>query len=193
VRDNEERVAPGGENHTTVTLEAYADTIIPGRRRWPGDRAVAGVSDTPGAVEAGALDLLRWDATGISEGLDDLARLANEHAAAHAAARGLDLDPDVPAFVALGYGDRAALVLELTRPGHPEKDFWVLLALFCNMAYDSAAHLPTAEALAAGHPGLTAMGVPAPGPDGLVRFTESGYGRPLARLHPDTTATGSPA
>ncbi|MEO3977622.1 DUF5987 family protein [Streptomyces sp. CAU 1734] len=187
-------VAPGGSDDiTTVTLEAYADTIVPGQKRWAGDRAVAGAAEGPGAVEAGALELLRWDATGISEGLDDLARLANAHAAEYAAEHGLALDPDVPAFVALDYDARAELVLRLTKPGHPEKDFWVLLSLFCNMAFDSAAHLNTARALADGHPGLTAMGIPAPGPDGLWRFTASGYGRAFARLHPDTTPTGSPA
>ncbi|MGW0392221.1 DUF5987 family protein [Streptomyces sp. NPDC003042] len=191
---DEESAAPGGEKHTTtITLEAYADTIIPGQKRWSGDRAIAGVATGGGAVQAGALDLLRWDATGIHDGLDDLARLANAHAEEYAAERGLTLDTDVPAFVALAYPDRAELVLRLTRPGHPEKEFWVLLSLFCNMAFDSAAHLHTAEALAAGHPGLAAMGLAHPDADGLWRFKEFGYGRRLARLHPDTTSTGSPA
>lgn len=184
--------APKGDP-CTMTLEAYADTIIPGEKRWPGDRAVAGVSEGGGAVQAGALDLLHWDATGITDGLEDLARRVNEHAAAYAAEHQLHLDGDVPPFVALEYADRAALVQRLTTPGHPEKEFWVLLTLFCNMAFDSAAHLPTAEAVAAGHVGLTAMGMTAPGPDGLWRYKDFGYGRRLARVHPDTTPTGSPA
>ena len=50
---------------SSITLEAYADTIVPGEKRWPGDRAIAGVSTGGGAVTGGALDLLRWDATGI--------------------------------------------------------------------------------------------------------------------------------
>ncbi|MGW6652338.1 DUF5987 family protein, partial [Streptomyces rubiginosohelvolus] len=65
----EQRVDIGAE--ATVTLEAYADTIVPGEKRWPGDRAVAGVSTGGGAVTAGALELLRWDATGIHDGLED--------------------------------------------------------------------------------------------------------------------------
>ncbi|MCB5165630.1 DUF5987 family protein [Streptomyces bambusae] len=176
-----------------MTLEAYADTIVPGRKRTAEDRAIAGVSTDGGAVEAGALELLRWDATGIHDGVDDLADLANTHAEAYAAELGLALDEDVPPFVALDYGHRVALIQRLTTPGHPEKDFWVMLSLFCNMAYDSAAHLHTAEAMAAGHPGLLAMGLPRPGADGLVQFEDYGYGRAFARLHPDTTASGSPA
>lgn len=187
----ERRVDIGEE--ATLTLEAYADTIVPGEKRWPGDRAITGVSTGGGAVTSGALDLLRWDATGIHDGLEDLAKLVNEHAVVYAAKTGLTLDTDVPAFVALDYDDRVALIVELTAIGHPEKDFWVLLSLFCNMAFDSAAHVHTDDALAAGHPGLTAMGITAPDADGLWRFQEAGYGRQLADLHPDTTPSGSPA
>ncbi|TYB91427.1 regulator, partial [Micromonospora sp. WP24] len=32
----------------TATLEAFADTIIPGAKRFPEDRAIAGVVDDPG-------------------------------------------------------------------------------------------------------------------------------------------------
>ncbi|GAA2409634.1 DUF5987 family protein [Streptomyces glaucosporus] len=177
----------------SLTLEAYADTIVPGEKRWPGDRAVAGAATGGGAVAAGALELLRWDATGISDGLDDLARRVNEHARSYAREAGLELDPDVPPFVALEFEHRTELVARLTRPGHPEKEFWVLLSLFCNMAFDSAAHLHTADALRDGHPGLRAMGITQPDADGLWRFGRSGYGRRLARLHPTTTPSGSPA
>ncbi|NBE51888.1 regulator [Streptomyces sp. YC537] len=189
---HEEQVALSGE-FRTMTLEAYADTIIPGEKRGPEDRAIAGVATGGGAVQAGALELLAWDATGIHDGLDDLARLLNEHTTAYAEEQGLELDADVPPFVALGYEHRAELVLRLTKPGHPEKDFWVMLALFCNMAFDSAAHLPTQQALQDGHPGLAALGISKPDPDGLWRFTDFGYGRELARMHPDTTPSGSPA
>lgn len=177
----------------TLTLEAYADTIVPGEKRWPGDRAIAGVSTGGGAVVCGALDLLRWDATGIHDGLEDLADRVNGHTRAYAERASLTLDPATPPFVSLGYDDRVRLIQELTTPGHPEKDFWVLLSLFCNMAFDSAAHLHTAEALADGHPGLTALGITRPDTDGLWRFESSGYGRQLAEPHPDTTPTGSPA
>ncbi|MGW4273556.1 DUF5987 family protein [Streptomyces seoulensis] len=177
----------------TLTLEAYADTIVPGEKRSPADRAIAGVSTGGGAVACGAIDLLRWDATGIHDGLEDLADRVNGHARVYAEEAGLTLDETVPPFVSLDYDDRIRLIQELTTPGHPEKDFWVLLSLFCNMAYDSAAHLHTAEALADGHPGLTDMGITRPDADGLWRFADSGYGRQLAEPHPDTTPTGSPA
>ncbi|GBQ03518.1 regulator [Streptomyces spongiicola] len=177
----------------TFTLEAYADTIVPGEKRWPGDRAVAGVSTGGGAVACGALDLLRWDATGIHDGLEDLASRVNDHARAYAEKTGRTLDGTVPPFVSLDYDDRVRLIEELTTPGHPEKDFWVLLSLFCNMAFDSAAHLHTDESIENGHPGLAAMGITVPDTDGLWRFRDFGYGRRLADLHPDTTPSGSPA
>lgn len=176
----------------TMTMEAFADTILPGAKRWPGDRAIAGISDTGGAVAAGALDLLETPATGVAAGLEPLAAMLNVHAIGYAEEHDVPLDDDVPAFVALDYEHRAALVRRLTAPGHPEKDGWVSLALFCNMAYDSAAHLPTAQALAEGHPGLTAMDIGVPAEDGRWQYRESSYGRPLADIHPATTASGSP-
>ncbi len=177
----------------TSTLEAYADTIVPGAKRGPDDRAIAGVCDDPGAVEAGALELLNDPATGVTAGLPYLAQSLNGHAANYAQARGLTLDDDVPPFVALSYEDRAALILELVAPGHPERDGWVLLTMFCNMAYDTAPHRTTAVALEEGHPGLLAMGFAKPNEDGLWRFPDFSYGQELAKRHPNTTASGSPA
>ncbi|WP_204456513.1 DUF5987 family protein [Actinokineospora baliensis] len=173
-------------------MEAFADTIIPGQKRSPDDRAIAGAAEGGGAVAAGALELLRTPATGITAGLGPLAAALNAHAETYAAERGLDLDTDVPAFVALPFEHRSALVAALTTPGHPEKDGWVLLALFSNMAYDSAAHMSTADALDQGHPGLLSMGFAKPDGDGLWRFPRYSYGRVLARPHPSTTASGSP-
>lgn len=175
------------------TLEAYADTIIPGEKRHPGDRAVAGACAGGGAVAAGAIALLETPATGVTAGLEPLSMGLNAHAQAYAAEQGIELEEGVPAFVALTFEQRTALVQKLTTPGHPEKDGWVSLALFCNMAYDSAAHLPTAQAIADGHPGLIAMGTEPPGADGKWRYSEHSYGRPLAQIHPATTASGSPA
>lgn len=177
----------------TLTLEAFADTIVPGEKRTPHDRAVAGASRGPGAVEAGALALLHTPATGVTVGLPYLAQSLDTHARAHAAEHGLELDTDVPPFVALPFEHRTALVGALTTPGHPEKDGWVALALFSNMAFDSAAHLHTVDAIAAGHPGLLAMGISAPDEDGLWRFPGYSYRRQLAELHPHTALDGSPA
>lgn len=183
-----------GDDRTvrTLTLEAFADTIIPGEKRFPGDRAVAGAATGGGAVAAGAIEVLETPATGITAGLDPLSQSLNQHAVAYADRAGLTLDDDVPPFVALPFEHRTALVRELTAPGHPEQDGWVVLALFSNMAYDIAPHLHTADALAAGHPGLTAMGFAKPNADGLWRFPEFSYGRELADVHPNTTESGSP-
>jgi len=177
----------------TMTIEAFADTIVPGEKRFPDDRAVAGVAPGGGAVAAGAIEVLTLPATGIAAALGHLATTLNGHATAYAAELRLELDGSVPAFVALVYAHRAALVQRLTTPGHPEKDGWVLLALFSNMAFDVAPHMHTAEALEAGHPGLTAMGFSRPDADGLWRYPRYSYGRQLARLHPGTTPSGSPS
>jgi hypothetical protein len=177
----------------TITIEAFADTILPGEKRSPQDRAIAGAAPGPGAVAAGAVELLEQPGGGLAEALDSLAYSLNEHAAGYAADRGLALDTDVPAFVALPFGHRTAVVQLLTAPDHPEKQMWVSLAVFCTMAFDSAAHLRTADAIAAGHPGLLTLGYFPPEGDGLWRFPQLSYGRQLASVHPRTTSTGSPA
>ena len=181
-----------GEEARESTLEAFADTIVPGVKRSQDDRAIAGVCDDPGAVEAGALELLNDPATGVAPGLGHLAQSLNGHATAYAEEHGRVLDDDVPPFVALDYDDRVALVARLTAPGHPEQNGWVLLAMFSNMAFDSAAHRSTAEAIADGHPGLIQMGFAKPDSDGLWRFPDFSYGAELAKRHPNTTASGSP-
>ncbi|WP_024875104.1 DUF5987 family protein [Saccharomonospora piscinae] len=181
------------EDVQTLTLEAFADTIVPGERRSSQDRAIAGAATGPGAVQAGALDLLRTPATGVTAGLGPMTDALNAHATAYAAELGLELDGDVPAFVGLTYEHRSALVARLVAPGHPEKDGWILLTMFSYMAYDSAPHLHTADAVAADHPGLLALGFGKPDEDGLWRFRDFSYGRALARPHPDTTPSGSPA
>lgn len=177
----------------TMTLEAFADTIVPGEKRFPGDRVVAGAAPGGGAVAAGALELLRMPEGGMGPLLDPLADLLNTHASAYAEENGAELDAVVPPFVALSFALRTGLVTRLTTPGHPEKEVWTGIALFANMAFDTAAHMHTVDALAAGHPGLTAMGFAQPGDDGLWRFSDYSYGRPLSNLHPDTTPSGSPA
>ncbi|MEV4378441.1 DUF5987 family protein [Streptosporangium sp. NPDC049644] len=184
---------PDEEQARTMTLEAFADTILPGEKRSPDDRAVAGATTGGGAVAAGAIRLLEWDATGITAGLDDFARAMNDHACAYAVEHGLVVGDEVPPFVALDFGHRTALVQTLTAPEHPEKELWISLALFSYMAFDSAAHMSTSDAIAAGHPGLMTLGFEKPGADGLWRFPEYSYGRRLADSHPDTTPSGSPA
>jgi hypothetical protein len=184
---------PAEKDSRTMTLEAFADTIVPGEKRFPGDQAVAGAAPGPGAVAAGALELLQTPATGIADGLDGFVTALSQHAHTYAAEHELDLQDDLPPFVALPFADRTALVQSLLQPGHPEKDLWVLLTLFCSMAFDIAAHLRTTEAMEQEHPGLATIGFARPGADGLWAFPDFSYRRELARLHPHTTSTGSPA
>lgn len=181
------------DDQSRMTIEAFADTIIPGEKRFPGDDAIAGATTGGGAVAAGAVELLQLSAVGLVDTLDMLVVTLNDHAERYAQEHELELNKSLPPFVALPFSDRTALVQTLTDPTHPEKELWVGLALFSNMAYDCAAHLPTATAIENGHPGLVAMGVFKPDTDGLWRFPRFSYGRALASLHPNTTVNGSPA
>jgi len=189
-------VQPAAQQHqpgTTITLEAYADTIVPGEKRWPGDRAVAGIAEGGGAVAAGAVPLLEMPEGGMAPALDDVVAALNAHAERYHKDNEIEPDDSVPPFVALDSEHRIALVQELTAPGHPEKELWTGLALFCYMAFDTGAQMHTVDAIAQGHPGLTMMNYAKPDADGLWRFPDYSYRRPLARLHPDTTPSGSPA
>lgn len=181
-----------GTDIRTSTLEAFADTIIPGERRWPDDVAIAGISAGGGAVAAGAVALLETPEGGMAPLLDDLVTALNAHAAAYCELHGLPADP-AAAFVGLAWEHRAALVRRLTAPDHPEKQLWVGIAMFCNMAFDTGAPMHTTDALATGHPGLVAMGFARPDADGLWRSPEYSYRKVLAPVHPGTTQTGSPA
>ncbi|MER7729099.1 DUF5987 family protein [Streptomyces sp. NPDC096323] len=174
-----------------AVLEAFADTLIPGEKRYPQDRAVAGVSEGGGAVASGAIEVLETPEGGMAPALGDLARLLGEHAVRFRAEQGLPRDDSEP-FVGLGYDERLALVGELLAPEHPEHAMWAGLAMFSFMAFDTGAHMHTADAMAAGHPGLAILGFAPPGEDGLWRFPAYSYGRQLADIHPDTDPTGSP-
>nr|WP_075743967.1 MULTISPECIES: DUF5987 family protein [Actinoalloteichus] len=174
-------------------MEAFADTIVPGEKRSPDDLAVAGVASGGGAVASGALELLSDPASGFATALEALAGLLNDHAGRFALEHGRELDDAVPAFVALPYADRAALMLRLTAPDNGERDGWVALAMLSNMAFDTAAHLHTADAFAREHPGLSIIGYARPDTDGLWRFRDHSYGGTPAATHPDTSPSGSPA
>src|SRR5579859_5983419 len=81
---------PGSSPSRTMTLEAFADTLVPGERRFAGDRAIAGAAPGAGAVAAGAIELLETPATGVAESLDNYVQALNTHAAAYASEHGLD-------------------------------------------------------------------------------------------------------
>lgn len=181
------------DDSEVMTLEAFADTIIPGERRDAQDRAIAGAAADGGAVTSGAVDLMTSEEGGLGGMLGSLVAGLNDHAQAYAVRHDRKLDADVPPFVALDFADRTTLAAELMAPGGDEQDMWVSLAMFSVMAWDTGASVHTTDALAAGHPGLTIMGFAAPDPDGLWRFPDFSYRQVLAKVHPHTTPSGDPA
>ncbi|MET8953032.1 DUF5987 family protein [Streptomyces sp. NPDC004393] len=185
--------AATSESWTTQTLEAFADTLIPGQRRFSGDMAVAGAVTGPGAVQAGVVGLLGSPELPVAPLLPAIAALLDARAVAYAALQLIWLPPTLPPFVGLSFADRTALVGGLFDPDDPDRPIWQVMSLLVGLAFDTAGQQDTVEALGQGHPGLTWLRFPEPDPDGLWRFPDFSYGRPLAALHPNTTASGSPA
>ena len=167
----------------TQTLEAFADTLIPGEKRFPGDRAIAGVVSGAGAVQAGAIEMLDFVGFKLEE-LAFVALLLNVHAFAYATGHGIRLTLEVPPFVELDFASRTALLVEILDGNGLDQGVFYGLASVCFVAYHTAGNLPTAEAIREGHPGLAAIGFPPPDPDGIWRFPEFSYRRVLARPHP---------
>jgi hypothetical protein len=177
----------------TLTLEAFGDTLIPGGKRYPSDYAIAGVSSTPGAVQAGLMDFLRYGPVGVAPALPEFAAAIDTAATAYIAAHRVPVDATLPPFVALRYHDRRALASQLLdQSSGDEQLLWFAMAGLVFLAYHTAGHLPTAKAVRDGHPGLKALGFPKPDHDGLWRFPHFSYRRRLARHHPHTRAKGSP-
>ena len=185
--------ATPGPADDRATLEAWSDTIVPGERRSPGDRAVAGATAGPGAVQAGAWTLLNDPEVGLGPALPVLAATLNTRAVTEAARAGVVLDPFLPPFVALPFRERTALAVRLLGGTGPDQVVWFALAAIAMLAFHTAAHLDTADAVRRGHPGLAWLRFPQPDPDDLWRFEQFSYRRELARRHPRTTSTGNPA
>ena len=185
-------VPPSRAPVITPTLEAFSDTVIPGAKRWPGDRAVAGVAPGAGAVQAGAIQMMNFPPAGISPVLPAFAELLTTRAEAYAMQQGIVLDPIVPALVALDFDQRTALLLELLDPAAPDSIAWFALSAMPFLAYNTAGYVDTATAMREGHPGLKAIGFPEPDADGLWRFPVFSYRKRLANELPLTSASGSP-
>jgi len=186
--------SPGGttSDAITTTLEAFADTLIPGAKRYDGDYAVAGAARGPGAVHAGAVDLMWFPEAAIGPALPALAGYLSTRASTYAMKHRLALDPTLPPFVALSFADRTSLLLELLDPTGADYLAWWALAAMPFLAFHTAGHLHTADAVRRGHPGLRWIGFPHPDHDGLWRFRHFSYRRRLARSHPQTTRNGNP-
>jgi len=176
----------------TQTLEAYADTLIPGEKRFPADRAIAGVVSGAGAVQAGAIEMLNFPPVGLQPALPGLALGIDLLALLYAVAHKIVLDPTVPPFVALDFASRTDLLVDILDRDGPGRAAFQGLASVCFLAYHTAGYLPTAVAIRDGHPGLAAIGFPPPNPDGVWRFPEFSYRRVLARAHPHSQH-GNPA
>lgn len=184
---------PSSADVTTLTLEAWSDTMIPGAKRSPADRAIAGATSGPGAVQAGAVDLMQFGPVGLAPALPALAAGLDAEAVRYAAAHAVLLDPTVPPFVGLPFRHRTALALQLLEGSTPDQLAWYGLAGVAALAFHTAGHLHTADAVRSGHPGLAWIDFPLPDADGLWRYPVFSYRRVLARSHPRTTRSGSPA
>jgi enediyne biosynthesis protein E8 len=184
--------APPSESLQRQTLEAWSDTIVPGAKRGPDDRVVAGATPGPGAVQAGVWQLLHDPDVGLAPALPALTTLLNTEASGYALAHGVRLTLTEAPFVALPFEHRTGLALTMLNPKHPDQLVWYALAAMAMLAFHTAAQLDTATAVRDGHPGLEWIGFPMPGRDGLWRFSQFSYRRQLAREHPATTSTGNP-
>jgi hypothetical protein len=155
-----------------ATMQAFADTIIPGRKAERTDlgdeihpQAIAGVDDEPGAVEADVMRLYHHPLTGF-DAIEPvfLADLSTR-----------SLQQGGP-FLGLDFDQRTAVVLQALSFDNPDR-----------VLYEAAAAVPfTAFCAAAIHEvgtsknasGYRVMGYPGAAPQGYRKYS---YGRKLAR------------
>jgi len=184
---------PSDPASVRATMEAWSDTIVPGERRSAGDRAIAGATTGPGAVQAGAWTLLNDPDVGIGPALPALSALLNAAAVDETRRARVLLDPTVAPLVALPFAQRTDLAVRLLGGSGPEQVVWYALAAIALLAFHTAGHLDTADAVRRGHPGLAWLRFPMPDADDLWRYDDFSYRTALARRHPRTTRTGHPA
>ncbi len=155
-----------------ATLQAFADTMIPGRKATKTDlgnpidpRAIAGVDPQPGAVEADALALYHHALIGFDalEGpfLSDLDT--------RAASEGGD-------FVSLPFDKRVKVCVAGLSFDNPSRQLWEAAAAVPFTAFCAAALIPEQRAEKAS--GYRVMGLPGAEPNGYYAFS---YRRRLAR------------
>jgi len=156
---------------TDATLQAFADTMLPGRKATTTDLgneihplAIAGVDSEPGAVEADAL-LLYHDPL---IGFDALEGPFLSELSARSLARGAP-------FLNLTFEQRVEVCLEGLAPGNPSVLVWeaaaaVPFTAFLAAAEQSEATIDTSSA-------YQVMGYPGTAPNGYAEFS---YRRKLA-------------
>ncbi len=169
----------GGAPPSDATLEAFADTIIPGRRV---DRtesgaaidplAIAGVDPLPGAVEADALALYHHPEVGF----DALEPAFLSDLESHSAQQGAD-------FLHLSFDLRVQVCLAGLDFSNSSRLLWEAAAAVPFTAFCAAALVP--EQTAAKAVGYGVMGLPGVAPTGYSDFS---YRRVLSR---EATGGGS--
>jgi hypothetical protein len=171
--------AQAAVNLADATLQAVADTLIPGRRATVTDlgneihpKAIAGVHPEPGAVETDALALFHSPLIGFD---------ALEPAfLAEVQTRSL---PRGGQFLDLPFAKRVAVCVEGLDPGNPSIVVWeaaiaVAFTSFIAAATQRNATIDTAS-------GYQVMGYPGTAPNGYADYS---YRRKLSR---EITANGS--
>lgn len=145
------------------TLQAFADTILPGRpatRTDLGDeihpQAIVGVDSEPGAVEADSLRLFKDDLLGF----DALAPAFLADLSTRSLARGGQ-------FLGLGFEDRVQVVLGGLDFENPDRVVWEAAAAIPFVAFCAAGAIP--DATGANASGYRVMGFPGGAPRGYQR------------------------
>ncbi len=143
-----------------ATLQAFADTIVPGRHASTTDlgnaidpRAIAGADPLPGAVETDALALYHHPLTGF----DALEPAFLADLEARALRRG-------GTFLSLGFDARVETVADGLDFSNPERLLWEAAAAVPFTAFCAAALVE--EQTAAKASGYRVMGLPGAAPDG---------------------------
>jgi hypothetical protein len=154
------------------TLQAFADTIIPGRKATKTDlgnaihpQAIAGVDPLPGAVETDTLALYHHPLTGF-DALEP-AFLADLES------RALQQGGD---FLSLSFAKRTAAVMSGLSFDNPERLLWEAAAAVPFTAFCAAALVEAQTAAKAS--GYAVMGLPGRAPHGYRGFS---YRRVLSR------------
>lgn len=157
---------------TDATLQAFADTILPGRKATTTDlgnaidpRAIAGADPLPGAVETDALALYHHPEVGF-DALEPafLAQLETQAL------------PNGGDFLSLGFDARVTTCLAGLDFGNPTRLVWEAAAAVPFTAFCAAALIKNATWDTAS--GYRVMGLPGTAPNGYRSFS---YRKPLSR------------
>jgi hypothetical protein len=156
---------------TDATLQAFADTMLPGCRVEETDLgnpidplAIAGVDPLPGAVQADALALSHHPEVGF----DPLAPAFLADLEARSLTHGGD-------FLHLDFGSRVQVSLNGLDFSNPSRELWELAAAIAFIAFCAAPLIR--DATAAQACGYRVMGLPGVAPNGYGDYS---YGRQLS-------------